>query len=345
MKNIMKLASIALVLLFTLFGLTNKASAAKLTLYCSVEIDVCEMLEQAYEKETGTKVAMTRASSGETFAKIKAESSNPKGDVWFGGTGDPHLTAAQENLTAEYKSKHFNDLLPAAQNQAVNANYKSVGIYVGALGFGYNKELLAKKGLPAPKSWMDLTKPIYKGEIQIANPNSSGTAYTTLATIIQIFGEDKGWDYMKALHMNINTYTKSGSAPIKATGRGENLIGICFQHDGVKQTKKGLPVVTVSPEEGTGYEVGSMSIIAGARNMKEAKKFYDWALSPAIQTMVFTSGKSLQVPSNTKAQADPDAPDLSTINLIDYNFKVYGDKTKRAGLLSKWDNDVSVIPR
>ena len=345
MKNILKVASMALVLSLTLFGITNKASAAKLTLYCSVEIDVCEMLEQAYEKETGTKVAMTRASSGETFAKIKAEASNPKGDVWFGGTGDPHLTAAQENLTEKYKSVHFNDLLPAAQNQAKNADFKSVGIYVGALGFGYNKDLLAKKGLPAPKSWMDLTKPIYKGEIQVANPNSSGTAYTTLATILQIFGEDKGWDYMKKLHANINTYTKSGSAPIKATGRGENLIGICFQHDGVKQTKKGLPVVTVSPAEGTGYEVGSMSIIAGARNMKEAKKFSDWALSPAIQTMVFTSGKSLQVPSNTKAKADPDAPDLSTINLIDYNFKVYGDKSTRASLLSKWDNDVSVIPR
>ena len=345
MKNILKVASMALVLSLTLFGITNKASAAKLTLYCSVEIDVCEMLEQAYEKETGTKVAMTRASSGETFAKIKAEASNPKGDVWFGGTGDPHLTAAQENLTEKYKSVHFNDLLPAAQNQAKNADFKSVGIYVGALGFGYNKDLLAKKGLPAPKSWMDLTKPIYKGEIQVANPNSSGTAYTTLATILQIFGEDKGWDYMKKLHANINTYTKSGSAPIKATGRGENLIGICFQHDGVKQTKKGLPVVTVSPAEGTGYEVGSMSIIAGARKMKEAKKFYDWALSPAIQTMVFTSGKSLQVPSNTKAKADPDAPDLSTINLIDYNFKVYGDKSTRASLLSKWDNDVSVIPR
>ena len=52
---------------------------------------------------------------------------------------------------------------------------------------------------------MDLTKPIYKGEIQVANPNSSGTAYTTLATILQIFGEDKGWDYMKKLHANINT--------------------------------------------------------------------------------------------------------------------------------------------
>ncbi len=243
------------------------------------------------------------------------------------------------------KSAHFNDLLPAAQNQAKNAGYKSVGIYVGALGFGYNKDLIAKKGLPEPKSWMDLTNPVYKGEIQIANPNSSGTAYTTLATILQIFGEEKGWDYMKKLHLNINQYTKSGSAPIKATGRGENTIGICFQHDGVKQTKKGLPVVTVSPAEGTGYEVGSMSLIAGARNAKEAIKFYDWALSPEIQTMVFTSGKSLQVPANTKAKADPDAPDLSTINLIDYDFKVYGDKDKRAALLSKWDNDVSVIPR
>ena len=80
---------------------------------------------------------------------------------------------------------------------------------------------------------------------------------------------------MKKLHANINTYTKSGSAPIKATGRGENLIGICFQHDN-DDKPKGLPVVTVSPAEGTGYEVGSMSIIAGAK-MKEAKKFYDWA--------------------------------------------------------------------
>ena len=88
-----------------------------------------------------------------------------------------------------------------------------------------------------------------------------------------------------------------------------------------------------------------MSLIAGGRNDKEAKIFYDWALSPAIQTLIFTSGKSLQVPANTKASADPDAPDLSTINLIDYNFKVYGDKTKRAALLSKWDNDVSSIPR
>ena len=210
--------AIMLSLILSIFSFSAFAKG-KLTLYCSVEIDVCEMLVQAFEKETGINVAMTRKSSGETFAQIKAEGSNPKGDVWFGGTGDPHLTASQEGLTQEYKSKHFDDLLPAAQNQAINGNYRTVGIYVGALGYGYNHELIASKGLPAPKSWEDLTNPAYKGEIQVANPNSSGTAYTTLATILQIFGEEKGWDYMKKLHQNINQYTKSGSAPIKATAR------------------------------------------------------------------------------------------------------------------------------
>jgi len=336
--------AIVLSLILSIFSFSAFAKG-KLTLYCSVEIDVCEILVQAFEKETGINVAMTRKSSGETFAQIKAEGSNPKGDVWFGGTGDPHLTASQEGLTQEYKSIHFDDLLPAAQNQAINGNYRTVGIYVGALGYGYNHELIASKGLPAPKSWEDLTNPAYKGEIQVANPNSSGTAYTTLATILQIFGEEKGWDYMKKLHQNINQYTKSGSAPIKATARGENTIGICFQHDGVKQAKNGLPITVVSPTEGTGYEVGSMSLIAGARNLDEAKTFFDWALSPDTQTLIFTSGKSLQVPANTKAQADPNAPDLSTIKLIDYDFKTYGNKDKRAELLAKWDNEVSVIPR
>lgn len=328
------------------FFISFSASAkGKLTLYCSVGADVCEMLVQAFEKETGIKTAMTRKSSGETLAQIKAESSNPKGDVWFGGTGDPHLTMAQEGLSYQYKSKHFDDLREAAKQQAINGDYRTVGIYVGALGYGYNAKLMADKNLPIPSSWQDLLDPVYKGHIQMANPNSSGTAYTTLATILQIFGEDEGWDYMKKLHLNMNQYTKSGSAPIKAAGRGENTIGICFQHDAVKQSKKGLPVSVVSPTEGTGYEVGSMSIVEGARNLDEALIFYDWALSPATQTMIFTSGISLQVPANTKASADPDAPDLSTINLIDYDFKVYGNKDKRAELLAKWDNEVSTIPR
>jgi iron(III) transport system substrate-binding protein len=74
-----------------------------------------------------------------------------------------------------------------------SAGNRTIGIYSGALGYGYNTELLAANNLPEPACWKDLLKPEYKGHVQMANPNSSGTAYTTLASMVQIFGEDEGF--------------------------------------------------------------------------------------------------------------------------------------------------------
>ena len=323
----------------------NTAFAAdRLTYYCSAEEEWCQLMAKEFEKATGIKVAMTRKSSGETFAQIRAERRNPKGDVWWGGTGDPHLQAAEEGLTQEYKSSRLGELLDWAQRQAKQSGYKTVGIYAGAIGIGYNSELLAKHKLSAPKCWMDLTKPAYKGHVQMANPNSSGTAYTTLATIIQVFGEDKGFEFMKGLHKNINQYTKSGSAPIKASARGETSLAVVFQHDAVKQAVNGFPIKIVSPCEGTGYEIGSASIIKGARNLDSARKFIDFALDPKVQSMA-DQAKSYQVPSNSSATPPPQAPDLSQIKLINYDFKKYGSSAERRRLLKKWDDDVSRLPR
>ena len=320
----------------------SAASAAKLTFYCSAQEDWCQLMARSFEDATGINVNMTRKSSGETFAQIRAEASNPKGDVWWGGTGDPHLQAAEEGLTAEYMSPMRDQLHPWAISQAESAGNKTIGIYSGALGYGYNTELLAANNLPEPGCWKDLLKPEYKGHVQMANPNSSGTAYTTLASMVQIFGEDEGFEFMKGLHSNINQYTKSGSAPIKAAGRGENTIGIVFMHDAVKQAVSGFPVKVVAPCEGTGYEIGSMSIVDGARNMDEAKAFYDWALTAEAQNLALEVN-AFQVPSNTGAKTSPSAPDMSSIKLIDYNFKKSGSSSERKRLLKKWDDDVTVF--
>ena len=74
------------------------AAAEKLTLYCSTQEDWCQLMAKGFEAASGIKVNMTRKSSGETFAQLKAEASNPKGDVWWGGTGDPHLQAAERRF-------------------------------------------------------------------------------------------------------------------------------------------------------------------------------------------------------------------------------------------------------
>lgn len=327
-----------------LIPLDGALAAGKLTYYCSAQEDWCQLMARAFEAETGVKVAMTRKSSGETYAQIRAERKNPKGDVWWGGTGDPHLQAAEEGLTQPYKSPMTGELNDWANRHAESANGRSVGIYSGALGYGYNTELLAKSGLPEPMCWKDLLKPVYKGHVQMANPNSSGTAYTTLATIVQLFGEDEGFEFMKGLHRNINQYTKSGSAPIKAAARGENTIGIVFLHDAVKQAVSGFPIKSVAPCEGTGYEIGGMSIIKGARNLDNAKKFYDFALRADIQSRSLEV-KAFQVMANKGAKSSPKAPDISKMKLINYDFKKYGSSAERKRLLKKWDDEVKSLPQ
>lgn len=317
-------------------------AAGELNLICAADVVICEQMKGDFEKAHDIKVNMVRMSSGEAYAKIRAEARNPKTDLWWAGTGDPHLQAASEGLTAEYKSPMLDQLQDWAKKQAESSGFKTVGVYAGALGWGYNTEIFKQKGYKEPVCWADLLAPELKGEIQIANPNSSGTAYTALASLVQIMGEDKAFEYLKSLNANISQYTKSGSAPVKAAARGETGLGIVFMHDAVAQTAEGFPVKSIAPCEGTGYEIGSMSIVKGARNMENAKTWYDWSLKPEVQSRM-KEAKSFQLPSNKSAEIPKEAPRFEDIKLIDYDFKTYGDPEKRKTLLERWDREIGAI--
>jgi iron(III) transport system substrate-binding protein len=318
--------------------------AGQLNVICSVQAEWCNMIQTVYARTTGVKVNMSLKGSGEALAQLIAERANPKTDVWFGGTGDPHLQAAEQGLSLEYKSPSLPQLHTWAQQQAQQSGYKTVGIYSGPLGFGYNTELVAKKKMPVPQSWADLLKPVYKGEIQVANPASSGTAYTMVATLVQLMGEEKAFDYMKQLHKNIATYTRSGTGPIKAVARGETTVSISFVHDGPGEAMQGFPVATVTPTEGTGAEIGSMTIIKGARNLENAKKFYEWALTGPAQEMAAAT-KQFQLPSSKAAKVDPRVPDFKKIKFINYDYAKYGASAERRRLISRWEKDVNSLPR
>ena len=177
-----------------------------------------------------------------------------------------------------------------------------------------------------------------------ANPASSGTAYTMVATLVQLMGEDKAFDYMRALHKNISQYTRSGTGPIKAVARGEATVSISFVHDGPGEKLQGFPVETVTPAEGTGAEIGSMSIIRGARNASQAKAFYDWALTPQAQQFGAAS-KQFQLPSNQATPVDPRVPDFKKIKFIHYDYAKYGASAERKRLIAKWEKDVNSLPR
>ncbi len=318
--------------------------AGQVNVICSVQAEWCNLIQTVFAKSTGIKVNMSLKGSGEALAQLMAERANPKTDLWFGGTGDPHLQAAEQGLLIDYKSASLPQLHPWAQKQASQSQYRTVGIYSGPLGFAYNTELLAKKKLPVPKTWADLLNPALKGEVQVANPVSSGTAYTMVATLVQLMGEDKAFDYMKALHKNIGQYTRSGTGPIKAAARGETTVSISFIHDGVGEKMQGFPLETLTPADGTGAEIGSMSLIKGARNTSNAKQLYEWALTAAAQELG-AAAKQFQLPSNKNAKVDPRVPDFKRIKFIDYDYAKYGDSAERKRLISKWEKEVNALPR
>ena len=317
----------------------SASAQGQVNIICSVQAEWCNLMSTVYAKTTGVKVNMVAKGSGEALAQLNAEKANPKTDIWFGGTGDPHLQAAEQNLTLEYKSAQIAALYPWAQKQAADSKFRTVGVYLGPLGFGYNTELLAKKKIKAPTSWADLLKPEYKGEIQMANAASSGTSYTVIATLVQLMGEDKAFDYMKQLHKNVSTYTRSGVAPAKAVARGETAVSISFVHDVTTEATQGFPAASTTPSEGTGAEVGSMSIVKDGPNADAAKKFYEWALTVGGQQFGLAA-KQFQLPSNAKVPVDPRMTNPAKIKLINYDYAKYGASAERRRLIAKWEKEV-----
>lgn len=323
----------------------REAQAQNLVVYCGNTEDWCRTMTTAFERQTGIKVSMLRKSSGEIYATLKAEATNPRADIWWGGSGDPHMQAAEEGLTQEYTSPNLGELHPWAVKQWELSKKRAVGVFAGAMGFSYNTKLIAEKKIPEPKCWADLIDPRLRDEVQTSDPNASGTAYNVLATLVQLMGEEKGFDFMKQLHRNVNQYTKSGAAPAKALSLGETTMAINFQHDVVPYVLQGSPIVIVSPCEGTGYEVGSMSMVKGARNPKEAQAWYDWALTKDAQAVGPTTRTSYQVPANKAVPPLAEAPDFSKIKFIDYDFAKYGQSETRRRLLNRWDNEVKNAPK
>lgn len=316
----------------------------RLSLYCANLEEQCRLIAGAFERKTGIQVAMIRKSSGEFYAQVKAEATNPRGDVWWGGPSEIHAQAAADGLLEAYRSPAIEELHPWFRRQAERTGFVTTGVYLGAVGVGYRRDLLAQKNLPAPRCWSDLVDPRYRGEIQIADPWSSGTSYTFLAATLERLGEEKGFAYLKALHANINQYAKSGSAPAKALALGETAIAIAFVHGMTPKMLDNAPVDTVLPCEGSGHEVIGVSIIKGQKNLDAAKRFVDFSLSAEAQAGNATLGIAA-IPSNPGAPVAVGTPDIAALKLPENPSDKYASPDERARILKKFDAEVRAAAR
>ncbi len=309
--------------------------AGKITMYLGPPEPTSKALVQGFEKKTGIKPTFLRLSAGEAINRIRAERASPQASVLYGIGLPSMLTLKSDGLLQPYKS-------PEAT--AIPARYKDpdgwwTGTDVDFIGIASNRKFLQEKGLKAPSTWEDLTRPEYVGQVCLGNPATSGTGYTFLTTILQLMGEQKGWDYMKRFNANVAQYTRSGIGPTQLVGRGEVGVGILFAHDILGSIDRGFPMEMSLPQEGTGYDLFCVVTLKGAPEPDEAKRFVDWACTPESQEILAAS-EYFDVPTNPNAKVHDLVKPYVAAKLIDFDFNWAGSSTVRQQLVDRFQKDI-----
>lgn len=277
---------------FAMGGKEGEAEGAKTVIvYSSVDEANAKKLLDAFTADTGITAQFVHLSSGPALARLKAEAANPQADVWMGAPSENHIAAKTDGLTQPYKGGNFSSLAPEFKDP--EGYWRS--FYMNPMAIAVNKDILARMGAPVPKSWNDLLNPAYKGQIQMPSPQSSGTAYNIVASLVKLMGEDKAYDYMKKLGPNVQTYTSSGTGPSKGVSVGQCAIALQFTPAFFEFIDQGFPLEVVFPSEGVWFEAPGVSIVKGAKNLKAAEALVEWLTSPKGQA-VLTESKTYFYP-------------------------------------------------
>ena len=251
------------------------AQKTELLVYTALETDQLKAYTESFQKTNpDIELKFVRDSTGVITAKLLAEKANPQADAILGVAASSMEIFRAEGMLAPYAPVGFaklNRKLSEAGNPPA-----WVGQDVFAAVVCYNTVEGQKKGIPKPETWADLTKPVYKGQITMPNPASSGTGFFDVSAWLQTMGEERGWKYMDALHENIAQYTHSGSKPCRQAGAGEFVVGISFDFRGNDVKQKGAPVELVFPKEGLGWDLEAAGIMKNTKKMDAAKKLMDW---------------------------------------------------------------------
>ncbi|OOF67248.1 ABC transporter substrate-binding protein [Rodentibacter caecimuris] len=329
------LKTTALLAILPLFFSLDVQATGKLSVYCTVQNTVCEKVTQAFSKKYQVNTQFVRHSTGTVLGKIKAEKNNPQADIWFGGTIEPHLQAAELGLFESYRSPRQKEIMPQFKKLTDQWGEFTSIIYLMELGIGVNTEKLKERHLAAPQCFSDLIKPEYKDLIQYPDPRVSGTGYSFLTTMIQLLGEKQAFDYFKKLNANIAQHSKTGMATNRLA-TGDVGIDISFLHAYVREKDNGAPIEGILPCEKTAYTLGGASIIKGARNLDNAKLFMDYLLSVEAQEIPWREYEAYQRPTNIHAKASPKSGDLNTEKLLEIDFGHFGSDKESKRLIEKW---------
>ncbi len=305
------------------------AQARPVMVYGVIHEYTLARLMQLFERQTGGKADFIRLSAGEVATRVLAERQAPKGDVIFGISRAIAESMKAQGLLEPYKTPRRADV----PTQYVDPEGYWTGSSLTVQGIAVNTERWKKEfaQTPMPKTWEDLLDPRYQGLVVAPSPLSSGTGFTFVVGQFFRLGEEKGWEYLKALDRNVRFYTPSGIAPTRMVAAGEFLIAVTFAHDALKAISAGYPIALIHPP-GVSWDIGSVSLIKGGPNPEGGKRFVDWVLGrDPIQLIV---DLNFEGALRSDVSLPQGATPLEKLELVDY--KLDWAAQNRARVLKQW---------
>ena len=307
------------------------AQKTQLLVYTALETDQLKAYEQGFYREVNdVEIRWVRDSTGVITAKLLAEKANPQADVIMGVAASSLALLDTHGMLEPYAPINLDAIMMKYRDHKNPPAWFGMDVWGATVCF--NTVEAKKRNLPKPESWQDLTKPIYKGQIVMPNPASSGTGYFDVAAWLTMFGEKNGWSYMDKLHENIAMYTHSGSKPCNQASTGEFVMGISFEYRGNTNKAKGAPIDLVFPKEGLGWDLEAFAIHKGTKKLAAAKKLADWASS---KNAMILYGKNFAITAQPGVAAPlPNVPNDYEQRLVKMDFAWSAKNRER--ILAEW---------
>ncbi|MGL4323099.1 MAG: extracellular solute-binding protein [Beijerinckiaceae bacterium] len=289
------------------YGSSALAQDKAITVYSAHNTTIIDLLSPRFTKEAGIKVDVVKAGSGDIIRRLKAEAGAPKADVIW-SIGGEQLEDNKE-LLAAYEPKDSAAILPQYKVSPEWIPYTGI-----VMSFAVNTKNL--KPAEYPKSWKDLTDPKWKGKISAARPDSSGSAFQALATVVIGYG-DKGWDTYNAI-LNNFIWSDSSGAVSRFVNDGEALVGLTLEDTALEFVKGGGNVAVIYPEDGTSTVADGIALVKGAPRAELGKVFIDWLVSKPVQEILVKDVGRRSVRTDVNL---PGLKPITDIKLINYDVK------------------------
>ena len=307
------------------------AQKTQLLVYTALETDQLKAYQEGFNKvEPNIEIKWVRDSTGVITAKLLAEKANPQADAVMGVAASSLALLDNNGMLEPYAPKNL---------AAISAQYRDrknppawFGMDVWGATVCFNTVEAQKRNIPKPETWQDLTKPVYRGQVVMPNPASSGTGFFDVTAWLTLWGEDGGWKYMDALHQNIAQYTHSGSKPCNMAASGEFVVGISFEYRANANKARGAPIDLVFPKEGLGWDLEAFAIHKGTKKLEAARKLADWAASRDAMMLYGRNFAITAMPG--VAQPLPNIPADYEQRLVKMDFTWAANNRER--ILAEW---------